>query len=477
MRCVAYMKLRITPVILAGGTGERLWPMSRRSMPKQFLGFPPGDGSTFQTALRRVSSEMFEAPLVMTREEYRWIATEQIRAMGCHAEMVLEPADCGTALSVAVAARIIEKRRNGSLCLILASDQVSENQHQFEQDCRMAAECASQAHIVLFGIAPDNPNPNYGYIETGERISPGDGYRIKRFIEKPDPNHAETLIEAGCLWNSGNVLFDPAVMIDELEDIIPELASAAENAWDNADDDGDASILPRNAGQGLNAVSIDYAVLEKTSRAAVVRASFGWSDIGSWQSIYNLGAKDAAGNVEAGKVYSLDTRNSFIFSDGPVTAVIGLNDVAVIATSNALLVSTLNQSSRVKEIAASLASAGRAGLSAETRTGRPWGWFERLGSGANFQVKQIVVKPGAALSLQMHHHRDEHWTVVQGIGEITIGLETNTFPAGSNVYIPKETIHRLRNVADSDLIVIEVQTGSYLGEDDIIRFEDIYRRT
>jgi len=470
------MTSRITPVILAGGAGLRLWPVSQHSMPKQFVELLPDRRSTFQAALDYASSKIFDTPIVMTREEYRWIAAEQARAMRREPEIVLEPTPCGTALAVAISAHIVRERRSGSLCLILASDHILQDHAQFEEDCRAAAEVAAKAHIVTFGIAPRHPNPDYGYIETGEVLSGGKGCRVTRFVEKPDRIDAERLIDSGCLWNSGNLLFDPTAMMHELEAITPSLATTARYAFDNVVDDGTALILPKHAGQGLNAISLDYALLEKTSRAAVVHASFGWSDIGSWDSIFNLGAKDPAGNVIVGEAHALDTGDSLVFSDGPVAAVIGLKDVAVVATPDKVLVSKLEQSSKIKEFLSRLEGSGQVDAPTMQRVNRPWGWFARLGGGSNFQVKQISVRPGAALSLQMHYHRAEHWTVVQGIGEITIGTETNTFAAGSNVYIARETVHRLRNAADTELIVIEVQTGSYLGEDDIVRFEDLYQR-
>ncbi|MGC4023775.1 MAG: mannose-1-phosphate guanylyltransferase/mannose-6-phosphate isomerase [Mesorhizobium sp.] len=469
------MRSRITPVILAGGVGKRLWPLSQDAMPKQFLPLLPDGRSTFQAALISASSDIFEPPIVITREEWRWIAIEQMHAIGCEAEFVLEPAQCGTALAIAVAAHVVKERHNGSLCLVLASDHTPRDQQLFEADCRSAAELAATSRIVLFGVAPDGPKPDYGYIEPGEALSGTYAYSVKRFIEKPSRTSAQKLVDAGCLWNSGNLLFDPAVMIDELQAIAPKITAKAKSAFDNAVERECALSLPKQTGDDLNFISIDYALLEKTARSVVVRASFGWSDLGTWRSIFDLGARDASGNVSSGKVRAIDTSDSLIFADGHAAAVIGLTNVAVIATRDATLVADLNQSSKIKELLAQT-DAMPISVSEPTLTNRPWGWFERLGGGPNFQVKQIVVKPGAALSLQMHNHRDEHWTVVQGIGNITIGSETSRFAAGSNVYIPKQTIHRLSNVSDTDLIVIEVQTGSYLGEDDIIRFDDLYQR-
>ncbi|WP_158553227.1 MULTISPECIES: mannose-1-phosphate guanylyltransferase/mannose-6-phosphate isomerase [Mesorhizobium] len=463
--------MRITPVILAAGVGTRLWPLSQVTMPKQFLPLLSDGRSTFQAAIGAVSGEMFGTPIVMTQEAYRWIATEQARAIGRAVEFVLEPPKCGTALAVSVAAHQAKAKRNGGLCLVLASDHNLQGQTLFEDDCRNAVKLAARSHIAIFGIEPDHPSSDYGYIELGQVLHVGKGYSVKRFVEKPDQPHAMELIRSGCLWNSGNMLFDTDAMIAELAKSAPNIAAAAQNALANAVDDNGALILPERAAQGLNAISIDYALLERTSRAAVVRASFGWSDMGTWQSVFDLGAKDPAGNVTAGQAHLIDTRDSLVFSDGRRTAVIGLNDVAVVATPQAILVADVKQSSKIKDLLPQLSE-----TDAYARTYRPWGWFERLGGGPNFQVKQLVVKRGAALSLQLHHHRDEHWTVVQGVGEITVGSDTGIFEAGSNVYIARESIHRLRNMGDAELIVIEVQTGSYLGEDDIVRFEDLYDR-
>lgn len=463
------MALRITPVILAGGTGSRLWPASSRERPKQFLDLLPKGLSPFQSTLQRVSGEPFGRPIIMVNADCEAIAIEQTRSAGLDGDIIVEPEPRGTALAAAVAAHAAATWRSGSLCLMLASDHMVEDAARFQADCIVAARIAADDRIVVFGLAPDHPHTGYGYIDPGELLVPERAHAVRRFVEKPGPRDAERFVRDGYLWNSGNLLFDPATLIAELEFGAPLVSAAGFSAFNRMSSFEGMHRLPPETDTVVDRISIDHALLEKTSRAVVIRASFGWTDIGSWNALYDISARDDDGNAFTGPVHAISTRNSLLYSDGPAVAVIGLENVAVVAAEGALLVANRNEASKVKELATALEPHKK-------RMHRPWGWYRRIASGPGFQVKELHVKIGAALSLQMHRHRAEHWTIVQGTAEIRSGAETGIFAAGSNVYIPSECIHRLRNAGDTELVVIEVQTGSYLGEDDIVRFEDLYNR-
>jgi len=467
----------IVPVIMAGGAGTRLWPVSREKMPKQFIALL-GDGlSTFQTTVRRVAGPDFARPIVVTGNDFRFIVAEQLQALGIEGEIVLEPERRDSAAAVAVGALMASRRAKNGCCVVLAADHVIENDAAFIADCKMAAAAARGGHIMTLGIVPTGPSPAYGYISTGKALKERGAFKVDRFVEKPDVATAAQYLKQGMLWNSGNFLFAPGVMLEELEQNAPDVLSAARESLDKAITDLDFLRLDVAAFRNAPKISVDYAVMEKTQRAGVVRASFGWSDVGSWDALYGISTPDADGNVLVGPATALETRNSLIRSEGALTAVVGLQDVIVVTTADAVLVTSKDQASRVKDLVAHLARQGHSEATEHLRIHRPWGWYQRIDIGERFQVKHICVKPGGTLSLQKHHHRAEHWVVVRGTAEVTIDGEVKLYHENEAAYLPIGCVHRMRNPGKIDLKIIEVQVGSYTGEDDIVRIEDIYARS
>jgi mannose-1-phosphate guanylyltransferase/mannose-6-phosphate isomerase len=467
----------IVPVIMAGGAGTRLWPVSREKMPKQFVDLL-GDGlSTFQTTIRRVSGPDFARPIVVTGNDFRFVVAEQMQALGIEGDIVLEPERRDSAAAVAVGALMAARRAKNGFCVILASDHVIDNDAAFVSDWKLAARAARTGRIMTLGIAPTAPSSAYGYIAVGDPLKEKDAFKVDRFVEKPDATTAAKYVEQGMLWNSGNFLFAPEVMIEELEQNSPDVVNAAREALDKAVKDLDFLRLDVGAFRGAPKISIDYAVMEKTRRAGVVRASFGWSDVGAWDALYGISKPDADGNVLVGPATALDARNNLIRSEGVLTAVVGLDDVVVVTTADAVLVASKDQAPKVKDLVAQLAKRGYSEATEHLRIHRPWGWYQRIDIGERFQVKHICVKPGGTLSLQKHHHRAEHWVVVRGTAEVTIDSEVKLYHENEAAYLPIGCVHRMRNPGKIDLKIIEVQVGSYTGEDDIVRIEDIYARS
>lgn len=466
----------IVPVIMAGGAGMRLWPVSREKMPKQFVDLF-GDGlSTFQATIRRVSRPGFARPIVVTGNDFRFIVAEQMLALGVEGDIVLEPERRDSAAAVAVGALMAAQRAKDASCVILASDHVIDDDAAFVSDWKLAQRAARSGRIMTLGIAPTSPSPAYGYIAVGEPLGEKGASVVDRFVEKPDVATARTYVEQGMLWNSGNFLFSPAVMLEELAQNAPAVLAAARDALDNAARDLD--FLRLDAARFCNApkISIDYAVMEKTSRAGVVRASFGWSDVGAWDALHDVSSPDGDGNVLVGPATAMDTRNSLIRSEGALTAVVGLDNVVVVTTADAVLVTAKDKAATVKDLVARLIKQGHPEATEHLRIHRPWGWYQRIDIGERFQVKHICVKPGGTLSLQKHHHRAEHWVVVRGTAEVTIDGEVKLYHENEAAYLPIGCVHRMRNPGKIDLKIIEVQVGSYTGEDDIVRIEDIYAR-
>lgn len=466
----------LTPVIMCGGAGTRLWPVSRESMPKQFVPLI-GDRSTFQQTLARVSDPaLFARPIVVTSSDFRFIVSEQLQEMGIEADIVLEPARRDSGPAVAVAAALVAQRDSKNV-LVLASDHVIRNTDAFRVACLAAAEAAGEGYIVTFGIHPTFPATNYGYVRPGTALNGGATRAVEAFVEKPDAATAARYVADDYLWNSGNFVFRADVMLNELTRFEPAMAEAARAAVAGITHDlGFQRLAPEAFGRAPKK-SIDYAVMERTKLAAVVPADMGWSDIGSWSAIWDEMPRDENGNATSGQAIVLDSRNSLVRTDdGVLAAVVGLDDVIVVATGDAVLVSSRDKAESVKALVEQLKAQNRREASEHRRMYRPWGYYQSIDAGGRYQVKRIVVKSGAQLSLQKHFHRAEHWVVVKGTAEVTIGSEVRTVHENESVYIPIGSVHRLLNPGKIPLELIEVQVGSYLGEDDIVRLEDVYQR-
>jgi mannose-1-phosphate guanylyltransferase / mannose-6-phosphate isomerase len=467
----------LIPVIMCGGAGTRLWPVSRESMPKQFV--PLVDQcSTFQQALRRIDdAALFARPIVITNADFRFVVAEQMRECGVAGDIVLEPSRRDSALAVAVAAVLAGMRDPTAIVIAMAADHVMRDHAAFVRACREAAVAAAEGRIVTFGINPTFPATNYGYIRPGAALNGGTALAVQMFVEKPDAATADRYIADRYLWNSGNFIFRADVMQNELARFEPDIAKAAKAAVGGMSRDLDFLRLPAEPFAQAPKKSIDYAVMERTDRAAVVPLDCGWSDVGSWSAVWDALGHDADGNTAAGAVVFLDSRNSLAHSDDAIlTAVVGLDNVVVVATPDAVLVTSRDKTEQVKALVERLKAQNRAQAVQHTRGYRPWGYYQAVDTGARYQVKRIVVKPGAALSLQKHFHRSEHWVVVRGTAEVTLGSDTRTFHENESTYIPIGSVHRLANPGKIPLELIEVQVGSYLGEDDIVRYTDQYGR-
>jgi mannose-1-phosphate guanylyltransferase / mannose-6-phosphate isomerase len=471
------MPLQIIPVIMCGGAGTRLWPVSRESRPKQFVPLI-GETSTFQQVLARVADpELFERPIVITNAEFRFEVAEQLRECGIKAEIVLEPMRRDSGPAVAVAAALAAERNPEALVLVLAADHVISKLDAFHEACRRASEAAAQGRIVTFGIEPTHPATHYGYIRPGAKLNGGSACEVEAFVEKPDASTAAEYVAARYLWNSGNFLFHAATMLNEIERYEPVMAEAARAALKASTRDLDFLRLAADAFARAPKKSIDYAVMERTKRAVVMPADLGWSDIGSWSTVWDVVPHDDAGNATEGPVVLSETRNSLIRSDESVlTTVIGLDEVIVISTTDAVLVAPRAKAEQVKELVEQLKAQNHRAAVEHRRMHRPWGYYQDIDTAARYRVKRIVVKPGCTLSLQKHFHRSEHWVVVKGTAEVTVNDEVRSVHENESMYIPIGSIHRLANPGRIALELIEVQVGSYLGEDDIVRIDDVYGR-
>ncbi len=466
--------MKILPVIMCGGSGTRVWPESRESLPKQFIPLV-GAESTFQLAMEVLADEAFDTPVVISNHAYRFLVGEQLLKMRRLAHIVLEPESRDSGPAVAVAAAIAARIAPDTVVAVLAADHVVQNRPGFVALCRQAAAAAAQGHIVTLGIAPNHPATGYGYIKPGEPL--GDGvFKLDRFVEKPDRATATGYVEQGYLWNSGNFFFRADVMQEELGTFAPEMAKAAAESVARSRQDLDFTLLDPDSFARATKTSIDYAVMERTARAAVVPADIGWSDVGNWSAVWELSERDAEGNSIRGHGALLDAKNVHIRSDDHLTAVVGVDNVIVVATQDAVLVVGHEHGDKVKQLVEKLRLEGRREALEHKRSYRPWGYYQSIDNGARYQVKRIVVKPGGALSLQKHFHRAEHWVVVAGIAEVTRGNENVLVHENESIYLPMGVVHRMVNPGKIALELIEVQTGSYLGEDDIIRIEDVYNR-
>ncbi len=474
------MTTKIVPVIMAGGKGTRLWPLSRSSAPKQFIQFV-GEQTLFQATLSRVSDPaLYEAPIVVTNEDFRFLVAEQARELGIKLSgILLEPVARNTAPAVAVSAALVAERfGEDTLLHVLASDHEIAADATYFDAIRVARETALAGKLVTFGITPTQPATGYGYIEIGDKLASG-AHAVKRFVEKPALPEAEKMLAAGGFaWNSGIFMFRASQVLKELATHAPGVEKAARAALSKAANDLDFIRLDADAFGASPDISVDYAIMEKTKNAAVVPSSFLWSDLGSWDAVWKLGTPDEAGNVATGKATLINTKNSLVMSRHSHLAVHGLEGVAVIASEDAVYVGRLEDSQDVGKIVKQLASAKATAALTETHptSYRPWGGYTSILNGDRFQVKRLFVTPGKKLSLQKHHHRSEHWICVKGTAEVTIGDETKIVRENESVYIPQGEVHRLANPGKIMLEMIEVQTGSYLGEDDIIRIVDEFGR-
>ncbi|WP_428959820.1 mannose-1-phosphate guanylyltransferase/mannose-6-phosphate isomerase [Xanthomonas oryzae] len=463
----------VLPIILSGGSGTRLWPLSRESYPKQFLPLV-GDKSMLQSTWLRAAPVAAHAPIVVANEEHRFMAAEQLQQLGVKpSAILLEPKGRNTAPAIAVAA--LEATRDGAdpLLLVMPSDHVIQNEAAFQAAVTVAAAAAEQGKLVTFGIKPTAPETGYGYIKAGA----GNGVSaVERFVEKPDLATAQNYLASGeYYWNSGMFLFRASRYLEELRKFHPAIADACRKAWENGKRDADFTRLDKDAFAASPSDSIDYAVMEKTADAVVVPLDAGWNDVGSWSSLLDVSKQDAQGNAHHGDVIQLDCQNTYAYGSRLI-AMVGLEDVVVVETPDAVLVGHRDRIQEVKNVVSQIKTAGRSEATWHRKVYRPWGAYDSIDMGQRHQVKRITVKPGAVLSLQMHHHRAEHWIVVSGTAEVTRGEEVLLLTENQSTYIPLGVTHRLRNPGKLPLELIEVQSGSYLGEDDIVRFEDTYGR-
>jgi mannose-1-phosphate guanylyltransferase / mannose-6-phosphate isomerase len=471
------MPARIVPVIMCGGAGTRLWPVSRESMPKQFVSLV-GPESTFQQVLARISDpELFARPIVITNAEFRFVVAEQLRERGIAADIVLEPMRRDSGPAVAVSAVLAAQRDREALVLVLAADHVVRKPDQFREACRSAAAAAAEGRIVTFGIEPTHPATHYGYIRPGKKLNGASVHAVEAFVEKPDAATAAGYVADRYLWNSGNFLFHAATMLGEIERFEPAMAEAAKAAVGGLTRDLDFLRLAAEPFARAPKKSIDYAVMERTRLAAVVPADLGWSDVGSWSTVWEVLDHDQAGNATDGPVVMLDSHNSLVRSEEPMlTTVVGLDDVIVVSTADAVLVSARAKAEQVKMLVEQLKANNHRAAVEHRRIYRPWGYYQDVDVAPRYRVKRIVVKPGSKLSLQKHFHRSEHWVVVTGTAEVTLGSDVRSVHENESIYIPIGSVHRLANPGKIPLELIEVQVGSYLGEDDIVRLDDVYGR-
>ncbi len=467
----------IVPVVLAGGSGTRLWPLSRKLFPKQFQPLT-GDHSMLQETLLRLAGVPHAPAVIVCSEEHRFLVAEQCRELAQEpGDIILEPVPRNTAPAIALGAMAALRRYNDPILLVLPSDHFIGKTEVFAELVQTAAAAVGDG-LMTFGIVPTSPETGYGYIETAEPLTAVQGIRpVSSFVEKPDRARAQAMLEDGRhLWNSGMFLFRASSYLAELGRQQPEMYQTVERAFAEGEPDLDF-FRPGSSFLDCPSDSIDYAVMERTDRALVVPADIGWSDLGSWSALWEVSAKDDQGNAKSGDVVALQTTNSYIHADHRLVTTIGLESAVVVETRDAVLIADKRNVQDVKSLVDNLKALERTEHESHVRVFRPWGSYEGLEQGPGFQVKRITVKPGASLSLQMHHHRSEHWIVVSGVAEVVRDDEQFSLHANESTYIPLGARHRLSNAGTEMLELIEVQVGSYLGEDDIVRFEDVYGRT
>ncbi|WP_243039086.1 mannose-1-phosphate guanylyltransferase/mannose-6-phosphate isomerase [Dyella sedimenti] len=468
----------IIPLILSGGSGTRLWPISRKNLPKQFLSLAGSETLFQQTIQRAMRLQGVATPIVVASDDHRFLAAEQLKELKIQgADILLEPIARNTAPAIAVGALRAMARDAEAIILVLPADHLIGDDQSFREAVAKARPLATQGWLVTFGIRPDRPETGFGYIRRGKPLGT-ETFQVEQFVEKPKLEVAERYLASGEYdWNSGMFMFRASRYLEELGVHAPGMLQAAREAFDKANIDLDFVRLDAQAFSAAPSDSIDYAVMEKTARAAVVPVACGWSDIGSWDALWLAADKDANGNHLEGDVIALDTTGSLVHShDRHLVATVGLKDVVIVTTPDATLIARRDASQDVKRIVDQLKTAGRTEHDLHRVVHRPWGTYDSLENGDRFQVKRIVVKPGAALSLQMHHHRAEHWIVVKGVAEVTCDDKVFLLAENQSTYLPLGSKHRLRNPGKVPVELIEVQSGSYLGEDDIVRFDDVYGR-
>jgi mannose-1-phosphate guanylyltransferase/mannose-6-phosphate isomerase len=467
----------ITPVLMAGGSGKRLWPVSRDGLPKQFLPLL-GPLSSFQETLIRVTdSEIFDRPVVVTNEAFRFFVRQQAKDLGIDPVIILEPARRDSAAAIAAATAFLMDRDPASVMLCLAADHVILDPEAFRATCAAALPSAISGRIVTFGIQPTEPKTGYGYIRPHDDVDDQGVCSVAAFVEKPDALTAASYVREGYLWNSGNFLFSAKVMEQELTTHAPAVLAAARNSVVGATHDlGFLRLAPEPFLMSPQ-ISIDYAVMEKTDCAAVIAGKFRWSDIGTWDAIWEVAPHDGCGNTISGPAEILNSRNSLVHSQGTLTTLVGVENLIVVATPDAVMVAHRDHVNDVKLLVDRLQRRGLKQAVDHRQVRRPWGWYDSVDNGDRFQVKRIVVTPGGKLSLQKHMHRAEHWIVVKGTAEVTIDDSVSLIRETEAIHIPMGAVHRLANPGKIDLEIVEVQTGSYLGEDDIVRLEDVYSRS
>lgn len=471
----------LIPVIMAGGSGTRLWPLSRTLYPKQFLNII-GENTLFQDTLQRLNPLNAEMPIIICNDEHRFLAAEQMRQINKKGKIILEPEGRNTAPAIALAAFEALKKDDEALLLVLAADHSIKNQQAFIQAVEIATSLACQNKLVTFGIVPTKPETGYGYIQQGQAIqnmntNENMAYSVNQFVEKPSTKVAQDYVESGeYLWNSGMFLFKAQQYLTELKTHHPEIYHVCKSCVDSSSKDLDFIRISGDSFSQCPSESIDYAVMEKTENAAVVPLDANWSDIGSWSAIWDVSEQDSNGNALKGDVINKNSKNCLVHGEEKLITILGIEDTVIVDTKDALLVANKNQVQSVKDVVNEIKSNKRDEWKIHREVYRPWGKYDSIDMGSRYQAKRITVNPGAKLSVQMHHHRAEHWVVVSGTAKVTNGDKTFLVSENESTYIPIGQIHALENPGKVPLELIEVQTGSYLGEDDIVRLEDNYGR-
>ncbi len=467
----------IIPVIMCGGAGTRLWPLSRETRPKPFLPLV-GGVSTFAATLRRVAEPtLFGPPLIVANRDHRHMLAAALAEAPVTGRLLLEPEARDTTAAIAAAAQWVASDDPDAILLVLAADHLIRDAEGFRQTVRAAHRVAADGAIVTFGIRPTYPATGYGYIERAEPLATMDSvYRVAAFVEKPDAATAERYIAAGHLWNSGNFMMPASLALSELAAYAPDILAAIAAAVEDATIEADGTATLSDSFRSARKISFDHAVMEKTARAAVIDGAFDWSDLGTWGSVWEAGEKDEGQNVVSGEVTLVSASGNYVSSDRPTIGLVGVENLIVVASDDVVLVAPRSQSDAVKALVAAIAGKPEALVGDRARHYRPWGWYQSLDIGPAHQVKRLVVSPGRRLSLQKHRHRSEHWTVVEGVAEVTLDDQLLTVRPNESVYIPLGAVHRAANHGTEPVTIIEVQCGDYFGEDDIIRFEDDYGR-
>ncbi len=472
---------KITPVILCGGSGTRLWPLSRKSYPKQFANLI-GDHSLFQGTADRMSGEDFNAPIVLTNSDFRFIVTEQLMEMGMDpGAILLEPEGRNTAPAILAAALWMQKHDQGGLMLVAPSDHAIPDSEAFRAMVARGTEAAREGQLITFGVVPDRAETGYGYLELSRVPGEGeDGFiPLSKFVEKPDAENAARMMASGQhLWNAGLFLFAPETIIAAFEQHLPDMVGHVRQSLDDGQPDLGFFRLAVEPWKNLEDISIDYAVMEKADNIGAVPFNHGWSDLGGWDAVWREMEQTEGGVALSGAATAIDCENTMLRSEESSIEVvgIGLRDIVTIAMADAVLVADANRAQDVKKAVTALKKKEAKQAELFRKDHRPWGWFESLVIGERFQVKRIMVHPGAALSLQSHHHRSEHWIVVEGTAKVTVDDTVSLVSENQSIYVPLGAVHRMENPGKVPMVLIEIQTGSYLGEDDIIRYEDVYAR-